>query len=214
VKNPPHLSLVERRIRGESMHDFYTLAKRIRYAQSGLTHVKLFAGDCYVTNKTDEVLMTILGSCVAVCAHDHTAKISGMNHFLLPGEETADLMHSESARYGVHAMERLINAMLAAGARKERLEIKVFGGGNVTRNSNAIGTKNSVFIREFLAREGYEIAAHDLEGNQPRRVHFYSETGRVMLRKLQRRDDALLVEEELRACTKMRSKTDGEINLF
>lgn len=99
------------------------------------------------------MLATILGSCVLLCIRDPIAKVGGMNHFLLPGDESADSTVSDSARYGVFAMESLINGIMKAGGRKDRFEIKVFGGGNVINNSARIGSKNAKFIRDFLKKK-------------------------------------------------------------
>ena len=115
--------------------------------------VKIFSGDWHVSTKANEVLITILGSCVSACIRDPIAGIGGMNHFLLPGDESVVAQVSDAARYGVFAMESLINGILKAGGRKDRLEFKVFGGGNVINNSQKIGSKNAAFIRNFLKNE-------------------------------------------------------------
>ncbi len=214
MEKNPKISLVERREAERSLKEFYAQGKRVVDAESGLTLVKLFAGDCYVTSSPKEVLATVLGSCVAVCIRDPIARVGGMNHFLLPGEDSAISPSNEGARYGVFAMEQLINGLLKAGAKRENFEIKLFGGGNVIKSSSAIGSKNAAFIREFLAREGYRIAACDLEGALPRRIHYYPITGKVMLLRLRRRDDALVAEYEKRTQMRITQTTENNIDLF
>lgn len=187
--------------------------KRFHDAKDNIDIVKIFSGDWYVT-KSNEMLATILGSCVAACIRDPYAGIGGMNHFLLPGDENTAML-SDAARYGVYAMESLINGILSAGGRKDRLEIKVFGGGNVINNSARIGSKNAAFIRNFLRKEGYTIASEDLEGDHPRRVHYFPATGKVLMRKLQRREDLVVVEEEKRYSQAITAKpVEGNIELF
>lgn len=187
--------------------------RRIHDAKEGMDVVKLFSGDWYVTNK-NEMIATILGSCVACCIRDPIAKVGGMNHFLLPGDGNTSGV-SEAARYGVFAMESLINNILKAGGRKERLEVKVFGGGNVINNSARIGSKNAAFVRKFLQREGYAIVSEDLEGDLPRRIHYYPLTGKVMMRKLRRREDMAVVEQEARFTrTIIEKPVEGNIELF
>ena len=44
---------------------------------------KLLPGDYYVTRE-DEVLDTVLGSCVSACIRNPRLRIGGMNHFMLP----------------------------------------------------------------------------------------------------------------------------------
>lgn len=176
--------------------------------------VKLISGDCYVSEK-GEILDTILGSCIAACIRDPILRVGGMNHFLLPGSETMVAKLSDAARYGVFAMEQLINGLLKIGARKDRLEVKVFGGGNVINNSARIGSKNAEFVRQFLSDEGLRIVSEDLEGDAPRRVHYYSDTGKVLLKKLSRKDDMGVLEEEKRYSNKLITRpVEGDIDLF
>src|SRR3546814_12284785 len=96
--------------------------------------VKVFQGDVFVSTRTGEMLATVLGSCVASCIRDPVAQVGGMNHFLLPdkgGDTNPDLPLSASLRYGSYSMEPLINGILAAGGRRDRLGVKIFGGANV-----------------------------------------------------------------------------------
>src|SRR5919107_5888469 len=92
---------------------------------------KILPGEYYYTCK-DMLIVTVLGSCVAACIRDRVSGIGGMNHFMLPdGGDSDNPLISASARYGTFAMEVLINELLKNGARRENLEAKVFGGGNV-----------------------------------------------------------------------------------
>ena len=149
-------------------------ARRYRDPRFDAVAVKVFPGDHYVTADAGEMLVTILGSCVTACIRDPLAGVGGMNHFMLPesagsGWDTA----SASMRYGNVVMERLINDILKRGGARERLEIKVFGGGNVMNGTTNIGHRNAEFVEEYLAAEGLPIAAHHLRGNLPRRVHYF-----------------------------------------
>ncbi len=182
--------------------------------ESGRQVIKIFSGGWHVCKSNDEMLATILGSCVSCCMRDPLTGIGGMNHFLLPGDGGSDVA-CESARYGVHAMERLINGILQLGGNKDRIEVKVFGGGNVTKNSARIGSKNAAFARDFLKAEGFQIAAHDLEGNLPRRLHYFPDTGRVMLRRLQRKEDFVIAHAEEKYAKDLVAKPDtGDAELF
>lgn len=206
----------ERRAQPEMpVADYFHGNKRFHDDQEDIDVVKIFAGDWYVSTVNNEMLATILGSCVSACIRDPVARVGGMNHFLLPGEEMIDAEASDSARYGVFAMESLINGVLKAGGRKDRLEVKVFGGGNVINNSARIGTKNATFIRDFLKREGFRIISEDLEGEHPRRLHYYPYTGKVMMRLLRRKEDMIVVEEEAKYKRDIASHPiDGGIELF
>ena len=198
-----------------AVSEYFHGSRRFFDSREGVTVVKIFAGDWYVSTAPGEMLATILGSCVSACVRDTTLGIGGMNHFLLPGDDMTDVQTGDAARYGVFAMESLLNGIFKAGGRKERLEIKVFGGGNVINNSARIGTKNAKFIRDFLRKEGYRIASEDLEGDHPRRVHYYPDSGKVMIRHLKRKDDLIVVDEEALYKRKIAAQpVEGNIELF
>lgn len=182
-----------------------------------ISAVKLLPGEYYVTSK-NMVLTTVLGSCVSACVRDSTAGIGGMNHFMLP--EDADPTSRDTAaamRYGAYAMEMLLNELFKAGARRERLEAKVFGGGAVLANMPMlnIGERNAAFVLRYLQMEQVRIAAQDLRGRLPRRVNYFPETGRVTVRKLRQQDDALLVQHEeqelVQALLKQRGRNKVEL---
>ena len=164
----------------------------------GISAVKLLPGEYYVTSR-DMVLTTVLGSCVSACVRDSTAGIGGMNHFMLPEDADPTSRDATAAmRYGVYAMEMLLNELFKAGARRERLEAKVFGGGAVLANMTMlnIGDRNADFVLRYLQTEQVRIAAQDLRGSLPRRINYFPMTGRVAMRKLRRQDDALLVQHD------------------
>ena len=134
-------------------------------------------GEHQVSSAPDVVLSTVLGSCVAVCLWDDVAGLGGMNHFLLPFGPKAAAETPE--RYGVHAMEILINALLKAGARRNRLQAKLFGGAQLSATLSDIGQSNARFAKEFLATEDIPCLAESLGGTSARRVLFRPRTGNV-----------------------------------
>jgi len=130
-----------------------------------------------VGDEPDLVLFTILGSCVACCMRDPVRRIGGMNHFLLPGGE--GVCDPLSMRYGVNAMELLINGLLQRGARRDRLEAKLFGGARVLNHSKDIGRSNAEFALDFLRDEGIAHVGGSLGGDKARRVEFWPYEGRA-----------------------------------
>jgi chemotaxis receptor (MCP) glutamine deamidase CheD len=130
------------------------------------------------------VIRTILGSCIAACLYDPVTQVSGMNHFMLP---LARVGSTECARYGVHAMELLINSCMKAGADRRRLQAKVFGGGHVLNTKEMAGNvpeENLRFILNFLKIERIPIVSSDIGGYEARVVYFFTDTGRVLLKRL------------------------------
>jgi chemotaxis protein CheD len=151
---------------------------------------KVYLGRHLVSDRADVMMVTTLGSCVAACIHDPVAKIGGMNHFLLPEDPACGRGHASgpadaAARYGGVAMERLINELLACGARRERLVVKVFGGARVIESSYDIGAANARFVIDYISKEELTLAGQDLGGVAARRVHYFPADGKVMRRLLQ-----------------------------
>lgn len=130
-------------------------------------------------------ITTLLGSCVAACIWDSHRHIGGMNHFMLPDVPTAHHLNtsdpSRPLRYGLYAMERLINDLLVMGAKRENLIAKVFGGGNISGalGEHNIGRRNSEFVLEFLKKDQIKIGAVDMGGIHSRRIKFYTDSGKV-----------------------------------
>ena len=177
--------------------------------------VKVLPGEYFVT--TANVLMvTVLGSCVSACIRDREKGIGGMNHFMLADSGEASAV-SSSARYGTYAMEILINHLLKMGARKNKLEAKVFGGGRVmaTLTSSQVGERNARFVRDFLKTEGIPTAAEDLLDVYPRKVYFFPGTGRVLVKRLVRmHNDTLIRREKEYAARLTEVPVAGEVELF
>jgi chemotaxis protein CheD len=140
--------------------------------------VHIVQGEQYVTDDPEVVLTTILGSCVAACLRDPVAGIGGMNHFLLPGVDPSK-GDADSVRYGVHAMELLVNALLSQGARRERMEGKLFGGARLISGLTDVGEMNATFAEGFMRREGLSNAGGSLRGDAGRRIQYWPVSGRA-----------------------------------
>lgn len=177
---------------------------------------KILPGEYYYTQK-DMLIVTVLGSCVSACIRDRISGIGGMNHFMLPDGGDADSPVSASMRYGTYAMEVLINDVLKAGARRENLEAKVFGGGNVLRGFIAInvGQRNAQFVRDFLRAENIRVVAEDLNDIYPRKVYFFPRTGKVLVKKLKQMNNNTLVNREQDYAQRLqKAPVAGSIDLF
>jgi chemotaxis protein CheD len=151
--------------------------------------IHVIQGDYAVARDDSAVLTAILGSCVAACLRDPVAGVGGMNHFLLPEAKASS---SEQVLYGAQSMELLINALLKAGARKERLEAKIFGGARMIAGLSDIGQSNGAFARRFLRDEGIPCLAESLGGDKARRIRFWPASGRAKQMLLGAGQDAAL----------------------
>ena len=176
---------------------------------------KILPGEYYVCAKK-MLLVTVLGSCVAACIRDSDAGIGGMNHFMLPDDGRRDTA-GVSARYGTYAMEVLINHLLKLGARRGRLEAKVFGGGAVMASlaSSNVGERNAEFVLNYLKTEKIPIVAKDLLDSYPRKVYYFPENGRVLVKKLHRVHNETLFDRERDYKTRLAgSAVSGDVELF
>lgn len=180
--------------------------------------VKILPGEFFVT-RDETMIVTVLGSCVSVCLRDPIVKIGGMNHFLLPNDVGSDKsLISDSARYGVYAMEILINQLVKMGATRSRMEAKVFGGGNVLKGltTQNVGEQNAEFVLDYLDNESIPIVARDLLDRFPRKVYFFPDTGEVKVRKLKSLHNSTIMDRESEYRLKLRQSTkkSGDVDLF
>ena len=169
----------------------------------------LIEGDYHVTSDPEVMITTTLGSCVACCLRDPSAGIGGMNHFLLPGGQ--GVTGPEAVRFGAYAMELLINGLLAAGARRERLEAKLFGGGQLLEGLSNIGEQNADFAEAFLAREGIGLNGGSLRGLHARRIRFWPVSGRATQLTLMKTEQTIFAREAKIAPVRAEQ---GDVELF
>jgi len=178
---------------------------------------KILPGEYYATGR-EMVLVTVLGSCVAACIRDRVTGVGGMNHFMLPdsGSDQGNPL-STSARYGTYAMEMLLNQLMKLGAKRGNLEAKVFGGGNVLRGFKVanVGERNSRFALEYLNTEKISLVAQDLLDIYPRKVYFFPQTGKVLVKRLRSVHNDTIVERESEYSSRLRNATvEGDVELF
>lgn len=176
--------------------------------------VKVLPGEYFVTGE-NMVICTVLGSCIAACLWDRNLNIGGMNHFMLPEGDSNDV----SGRYGSYAMEVLINEMIKLGARRESMQAKIFGGGQVMANFSTmnVGERNTDFVTQYLHTERIPIVSEDVLDIYPRKVVYFPMTGKAMVKRLAHAHPEALVEQErARGSAAQLAKTNagGSVDLF
>ena len=190
-----------------------------RYRNStGQIIAKLLPGDYYVT-KNDEVLDTVLGSCVSACIRNPKTGIGGMNHFMLPRpsgleNDSWGSVAGRATRFGSASMEQLINRILSAGGTRADLEVKIFGGGKVLKSLIDVGNHNVRFVREFLRSEGLNVASEDVGESCQRHVQYFPKTGRVRVKHLNSRHTDIASHEQQYLSGLEKAPVAGEIDLF
>lgn len=202
--------------------DGFSHIKRYWDRQHQAFAAKILPGEFYVSNH-GEMVVTVLGSCISTCVRDTVHGVGGMNHFMLPKKhnekdhDNAQLL-ADAARYGNWAMEYLINNILKNGGERRNLEAKIFGGGRVLQGMDSIdiGARNAEFAVEYMAREAIKVVAQDVGDVCPRKVLFFSDTGKVKVRKIKKLDNATLVKRERAYSNEISHDegTGGEIDLF
>lgn len=178
---------------------------------------KISPGEFYVTNN-DELITTVLGSCISACIRDPIFGIGGMNHFMLPisadggwGGEAI----GHATRYGNFAMEHLINEILKNGGSRQHLEVKIFGGGRVLANMTNVGQRNIDFVKEYIRVEGLKLLAEDVGDVFPRKVQYLPLSGRVRVKKLRATFNRTVVAREQDYLRNIDAQpAAGEIDLF
>ncbi|TBO31539.1 chemoreceptor glutamine deamidase CheD [Aquabacterium lacunae] len=176
--------------------------------------VKILPGEYFVFDE-DLLIMTTLGSCIAVCLWDRQAHVGGMNHFMLPDNGGSG---ADSGRYGSFAMELLINELLKLGANRMTLEAKVFGGGAVLSGMNSlnVGERNTEFVMNYLKTERIPVVSKDVLEIYPRKVCFFPHSGKAMVKRLAPSNPEALVAQEKAALQKPAVATNvgGSVELF
>jgi chemotaxis protein CheD len=220
----PHAALTARAAESPRPPAVGGFDKIQRYWDPSLGHwnAKILPGEYYVT-RNEEVITTVLGSCISACIRDPSAQVGGMNHFMLPedsssgdGNRWLDPVAGLATRYGSHAMESLINELLKLGASRARFEIKLFGAGRILASVTDVGARNIAFVHEYLKTEGYKALAEDLGDIYPRRVAYFPTTGKVKVRKLRPLEATAIAAAERQYLTDIGTGASkgGDVELF
>jgi chemotaxis protein CheD len=180
---------------------------------------KILPGEYYVT-RCDEIITTVLGSCVSACVYDLVSGVGGMNHFMLPISEGkgwvgADNPLGTANRYGNFAMEHMINQIIKHGGNRQNLEVKVFGGGRIISSQTDIGEQNVRFVHEYIEQEGLRLISEDVGDLFPRKVVYFPATGKVLVKKLRQLCNDTIVQRENHYRSHIARKSlEGEVEIF
>ncbi len=180
---------------------------------------ELFAGDYYATKERNIVLTTLLGSCISVCMRCKTTGIVGMNHFMLPSTvRIEDIVFSEDARYGINAMERMINDIMKLGGKRDSLEAKMFGGGRVMDGAmNNVAQSNIEFAQSYLQMEEIPLLSKDVGGKTGRKIFFFPDQFSVYLKRVhynQKLENAVSREKRFLHWMREQQRKEAELTLF
>lgn len=160
--------------------------KKIYNSKLNCNTYELFAGEFFATSEKDAVLITLLGSCVAVCLIDDINGVIGMNHFMLPGKIFFDQpVPINNPKYGTCATDMLIMEMMKVGAVRQNLKAKVFGAGKIIEHfTRDIAAANAEFIQKYLQAIGIPVIAKDLGGKSGRKLYFFGGSEEVYIKRI------------------------------
>ncbi len=188
--------------------------------ENDIVTAKLLPGDFYVTGE-NEMITTVLGSCISACIRDVETGVGGMNHFMLPQtgrsklQIQTDSVISQALRYGNYAMEHLINTILSYGGKRKNLEVKLFGGSKIIASLGDIGEKNIQFVLDYIDAEALRLVAQDLGDIYPRKVNYFPLTGRARVKKIKSlHEEQIMVQEKQYQKRINNEPVEGDIELF
>jgi len=109
--------------------------------------------------------------------------------------------------------------MIKLGARRESMQAKIFGGGQVMANFTTmnVGERNTDFVTQYLHTERIPIVSEDVLDIYPRKVVYFPMTGKAMVKRLAHAHPEALVEQErARGSAAQLAKTNagGSVDLF
>lgn len=197
--------------------DQFTHIRRMRDNRFPYEIASILPGEFFVS-RDPMIVYTVLGSCISACIRDPVAGVGGMNHFMLPEpKEKAHDSWGESTRYGSYAMESLINEILKRGGLKRRLEVKLFGAGKIYESNIDIGARNAEWVVTFLRMEGLVPAKTDLGDVFPRKVYYFTDSGRVLMKKIERIKNQTIFDRESAYAAKIQNvkeQPEEDVTLF
>jgi chemotaxis protein CheD len=190
------MSTVALRQTPDASPDTFAHIRRMRDNRFPHEIASILPGEFFVSREP-MIVYTVLGSCISACIRDPIIGVGGMNHFMLPEpKEAAHDSWGESTRYGSYAMESLINEILKRGGLKSRLEIKLFGAGKIYEGNIDVGANNAKWVIGYLKSEGLAAIKTDLGDVFPRKVYYFTDSGRVLMKRIERVKNQTIFERE------------------
>jgi chemotaxis protein CheD len=132
----------------------------------------------------EDVLVTVgLGSCVAIALYDAEARVGGLAHVLLPSPALARA-DTNPAKFPQSAVPRLLQLMMADGARPDRITGRLAGGASMFAalappGTVQMGERNLLAARQALKTNGVPLVGEAVGGDFGRTVRLRVADGRV-----------------------------------
>ncbi|MGH7182203.1 MAG: chemoreceptor glutamine deamidase CheD [Nitrospiraceae bacterium] len=197
--------------------DSFAHIRRMRDSRFPHEIASILPGE-YFVSRDPMIVYTVLGSCISACIRDPVVGVGGMNHFMLPEpKEKAQDSWGESTRYGAYAMESLINEIVKQGGLKSRLELKLFGAGKIYDGQMDVGARNTEWVLNYVKTEGLTVVGRDLGDVYPRKIYYFTESGRVLMKKIEQIKNRTIFDRELEYAVKIKDakrRAEEDVTLF
>lgn len=133
-----------------------------------------------------------LGSCVVIVLYDETSKVGALAHVLLP-EPCYSTTPDRKMKFASTAVPLLIEELVTAGARRDRLRARLIGGSSMFADllpddRSNIGQQNVTVARAALAADGIPVVGEEVGGDYGRSIHFKLHDGSVRVTSYGRAD--------------------------
>ena len=205
------MTAVPLRLTPDASRDDFAHILRLRDHRFPHEIASILPGEYFVSSEP-MIVYTVLGSCISACIRDPIAGVGGMNHFMLPEPEHASHdSWGESTRYGSYAMESLINEIIKRGGLKSRLEIKLFGAGKIYEGNIDVGANNAKWVIGYLKSEGLATIKTDLGDVFPRKVYYFTDSGRVLMKKIEHVKNRTIFERENEYAAKIKKRVQQPV---
>jgi chemotaxis protein CheD len=199
------MTAISLRLTPDASPDAFAHIRRMRDSRFPHEIASILPGEFFVS-RNPMIVYTVLGSCISACIRDPVAGVGGMNHFMLPEpKEKARDSWGESTRYGAYAMESLINEIVKQGGLKSRLELKLFGAGKIYDGHVDVGARNTEWVLNYVKTEGLSMVGRDLGGVYPRKIYYFTDSGRVLMKRIERVKNKTIFDRELEYEAKIKS---------
>ncbi len=145
-------------------------------------------GDMRISSQPGDLIITYaLGSCLGIAIHDVVARVGGLLHVMLPLSTIDPPKARENPYMFVDTgVPRLFLDCYKAGAKKERLVVKVAGGASANGNERddyfQIGKRNFIMLRNLLWKNGVLLKSYDVAGNASRTMTLEIGSGVITIR--------------------------------
>lgn len=144
-------------------------------------------GEIAISKSTGGILVTFVGSCVALCLFDPIRKIGGLAHVMLPEGKNHIKNSNLQGKYADVAIDTLLQNLVTEGAKKHSIKAKIVGGAQIFSNETgdnlfSIGSRNIESIKKILYTQGIPLISEETGNNYGRWVKFNIQTGEIVVK--------------------------------